>query len=202
MANACQFLQVVARHVHYTQRHLPSRPPEESATSPRGPRQIPWATPWSATHLATTHLRQTETTRTHPRQDILADWPQVTALPQQQNPALQNHPETDLDLWNPTLGVRLPHPTSKSWNVSSRKPYVWSWTPHGMCRTLLSDAISACQRSRKKSATTAHTTASASVHTLTTSFYPSSSHLTTGDCDDSCPTICLPDSSVLVVIVN
>jgi hypothetical protein len=28
---------------------------------------------------------------------------QVTALPQQQNPSLQNHPETDLDLRNPTL---------------------------------------------------------------------------------------------------
>jgi hypothetical protein len=28
----------------------------------------------------------------------------ITALPHQQNPALQNHPETDLDLWNPTLG--------------------------------------------------------------------------------------------------
>jgi hypothetical protein len=35
-----------------------------------------------------------------------------------------------------------------------------------------------------------------------TSSYPSSSHLTSGDCDDFCPTICLPDSSVLVVIVN
>jgi hypothetical protein len=98
-------------------------------------------------------------------------------------------------------GVRLPHPTSKSWNISSRKPCVWSWTPHGMCRTLLSDAISTCQRSRKKSAPTALTTATASVHTLTTSSYPYSSHLTTGDCDDSCPTICLLDSSVLVVIV-
>jgi hypothetical protein len=30
-------------------------------------------------------------------------WPQVTALPQQQNLALQNNPETDLDLWHPTL---------------------------------------------------------------------------------------------------
>jgi hypothetical protein len=30
-----------------------------------------------------------------------------------------------------------------------------------------------------------------------TSSYPSSSHLTSGDCDDSCPAICLPDSSAL-----
>jgi hypothetical protein len=80
-------------------------------------------------------------------------------------------------------------------------PYVWSWTPHGMCWILLSDTISTCQRSRKKSAPTALTTATASVHTLTTSSYPYSSHLTSGDCDDSYPTICLLDSSVLVVIV-
>jgi hypothetical protein len=60
-------------------------------------------------------------------------------------------------------GVRLPHPTLKSWNVSSRKSYVWSWTPHGMCRILLSDTISTCQRPRKKSAPTALTT-TASVH--------------------------------------
>jgi hypothetical protein len=40
------------------------------------------------------------------------------------------------------------------------------------------------------------------VHTLTISFYPYSSHLTSGDCDDSCPTICLLYSSVLVVIVT
>jgi hypothetical protein len=46
------------------------------------------------------------------------------------------------------------------------------------------------------------TTATASMHTLTTSSYPYSSHLTSGDCDDSCPTICLLDSSVLVVLVN
>jgi hypothetical protein len=43
-------------------------------------------------------------------------------------------------------GERLPHSTLKSWNVSSRKPYVCSWTPHGMCRILLSDAISTCQQ--------------------------------------------------------
>jgi hypothetical protein len=34
----------------------------------------------------------------------LVDWPQVTVLPRQQNPAIQNHPEIDLDLRNPTLG--------------------------------------------------------------------------------------------------
>jgi hypothetical protein len=38
MANACQCLKIVACHVHYTQRHLSSRPPEQSATSPWGPR--------------------------------------------------------------------------------------------------------------------------------------------------------------------
>jgi hypothetical protein len=96
--------------------------------------------------------------------------------------------------------VRLPHPTSKSWNVSNRKSYVRSWTHHGMCRTLLFDAISTCQRSRKKSATTALTTASASVYNQMISSYPSSSHLNTGDSEDSCPSICLPDSSVIVVI--
>jgi hypothetical protein len=62
--------------------------------------------------------------------------------------------------------------------------------------------FNACQRSRKKSAPTALTTATALVHMLTTSSYPFSSHLTSGDCDDFCPTICLLDSSVLVVIVS
>jgi hypothetical protein len=99
-------------------------------------------------------------------------------------------------------GVRLPHPTLKSWNVSNRKSYVWSWTPHGMFRILLFDTISTCQPSRKKSEPTALASVTAWVHTLTTSSYPSSRHLTSGDCDDSRPTICLLDSSVLVVIVN
>jgi hypothetical protein len=123
-----------------------------------------------------------------------------TALPQQQNPALQNHPETDLDLWYPTLGygfhIQRRNPgTFPTESLTSDRGRTMVYAEH-----LLSDAISTCQRSRKKSATTALTTASASVHTQTTSSQPSSSHQNTGDYEDSCPTICLPDSYVIVVI--
>jgi hypothetical protein len=129
-----------------------------------------------------------------PRQDALVSWPQVTAL------SLSNKILLYKTILKPiwTYGIQLWGTASTS-NVEILERFQ-SKVHHGMCRTLLSDAISTCQRSRKKSATTALTTASASLHTQTTSSQPSSSHLNTGDCEDSCPSICLPDSSVIVVI--
>jgi hypothetical protein len=45
VVNAGQRPQIGPRNVHHTQRHVPSRPYEQCATSLRGPCQIPWATP-------------------------------------------------------------------------------------------------------------------------------------------------------------
>jgi hypothetical protein len=56
------------------------------------------------TYVATSHLHQTETSRRYPHQDVLVSWTKITALFQEQTTSVQNHPQTDLDLWYPTLG--------------------------------------------------------------------------------------------------
>jgi hypothetical protein len=54
--------------------------------------------------LATSHLHQKETSRGYSHQDVLVAWTKITALIKQQTISVQNHPQTDLDLWYPTLG--------------------------------------------------------------------------------------------------
>jgi hypothetical protein len=83
---------------------VPSRPYEQCATSLQGPCQIPRATPRKETYLATLHLHQTETSRSYSHQYVLAAWTKITALLKQQTTSAQNHPQTALDLWYPTVG--------------------------------------------------------------------------------------------------
>jgi hypothetical protein len=42
--------------------------------------------------------------RSYSHQDVLVAWTKITALLKQQTASVQNHPQTDLDLWYPTLG--------------------------------------------------------------------------------------------------
>jgi hypothetical protein len=59
--------------------------------------------------LATSHLHQSETSRSYSHQDVLVAWTKITALMKQQTTSVQNHPQTDLDLWYPTLGHGFQH---------------------------------------------------------------------------------------------
>jgi hypothetical protein len=59
------------------------------------------------THLAQTHLHQTETTRYFPHQNVLVTRTQIKTLYKQQTPHLQTYTQTNLGLRNTTLGNRI-----------------------------------------------------------------------------------------------
>jgi hypothetical protein len=87
--------------------------------------------------LATSHLHQKETSRGYCHQDVLVAWTKITALIKQQTTSVQKHPQTDLDLWYPTLGhgfhiqhrdpetlpIESPTHDSRRTMVSAEHPY-------------------------------------------------------------------------------
>jgi hypothetical protein len=53
---------------------------------------------------AQTHFSKTETTRNYSHENLLVTWLQVKILHKQQTSHIQNNTQTNLDLWNTTLG--------------------------------------------------------------------------------------------------
>jgi hypothetical protein len=81
-----------------------SSPPSRPLWSFQGSSQVSRTTPWQETHLAQANFRKTETTRTHPHQNVLVTREQVKTLYKQQTSLIQSNTQANLDLRNTTLG--------------------------------------------------------------------------------------------------